>query len=86
MEDKDKSLSIMYWIPKLNKNPVGSRFIIASKNCSIKPLPKEVSNVFKLIYSQTENFHRKSKFLSNNNKFCVLQNFDPVIQNINIIN
>ena len=34
---KDKSLPIMYWIPKLNKNPVGSRFIIASKKCLTKP-------------------------------------------------
>ena len=30
---KDKSLPIMYWIPKLHKNLVGSRFIITSKNC-----------------------------------------------------
>ena len=29
---KDKSLPVMYWIPKLHKNPVGSRFIIDSKN------------------------------------------------------
>ena len=66
---RDKSLPIMYWIPKLHKNPVGSRFIIASKYCSTKPLSKTVSNVFKLIHSQIENFHRKSKSLSNSNKF-----------------
>ena len=55
----------MYWIPKLHKNPVGFRFLIASNNCSTKPLSKAFSNVFKTIYSQIENFHRKSKFLSN---------------------
>ena len=38
--NEDKSLLIMYWIPKLYKNPVGSRFIIASKNCSTKPCPQ----------------------------------------------
>ena len=48
---KDKSLPIMYQIPKLHTNPVGSLFIITSKNCSTKPLSKVVSNVFKLIYS-----------------------------------
>ena len=53
-ESKDKSLPIMYWIPELHKSPVGSRFIITSKNCSTKPLPKVVSNVFKLIHSQIE--------------------------------
>ena len=76
----------MYWITKLHKNPVGPRFIKASKNCSTKPLSKAVSNVFKLMYSQIENFHCKSKFLSNYNKFRVLQNIDCVIENINIIN
>ena len=82
---RDKSLPIMYWIPKLLKNPVGSRFVIASKNCSTKSLSKAVSNVFKLIYSQKENFYRKSKCLSNYNKFWVLQNVDRTIENINII-
>ena len=82
---KDKSLPIMCWIPKLHKNPVDSLFITVSKNCSTKPLSKAVSNEFKLIHSQTENFHRKSKFFSNYNKFWVLQNVDPAIENINII-
>ena len=83
---KDKSLPIMYWIPKLHKNPAGFRFIIASNNCSTKPLSQAISNVFKLIYSQIENFYRKSEFLSNYNKFWVLQNVDLVIENINIVN
>ena len=76
----------MYWIPKLHKNPLGSPFIIASENCSTKPLSKAVSNVFKFIYSQIENFHCKYKFLSNYNGFWVLQNVDPAIENIDIIN
>ena len=75
----------MYWIPKLH-NPAGSRFIIASKNCSTKPLFKAVSNVFKLIYSQIENFHRASKFLSNYNQFWVLPNVDSITENIDIVN
>ena len=46
---KDKSFPIMYWIPKSHNNSVGSCFIIAFQNCSMKPLSKAVSNVFKLI-------------------------------------
>ena len=75
----------MQWISKLHKNS-SSRFIIASINCSTKPLSKAVSNVFKLIYPQTENFDRKYKFFSNYNKFWVHPNVDPLIENINIIN
>ena len=62
---KYKSLPMMYWIPKLHKNPVGSRYIIASKKSSMKPLSKAVSNIFKLIYSQIENSHHKSKSITN---------------------
>ena len=49
-------------------------------------MSKAVPNVFKLIYFQIENFHRKSTFLSDYNKFWAHQNVDPVIENINIIN
>ena len=86
----------MYWILKLHKIPVGSWFIIASKSCSTEqfsravqssfPLSRAVFKVFKLISSQIKNFHLKSKFLSNYNKFRVLQNVDSVIENISIIN
>ena len=65
--NKDKSLPTRYWILKLHKNPVGSWFITAFKNCSTKSLFKAVSNIFKIIYFEIENFHCKSKFLFNYN-------------------
>ena len=49
--DYVKTLTIMYWIPKIHKSPTGARFIIASKICSTKQISKSVSNVFKLVYS-----------------------------------
>ena len=76
----------MYCFPKLHKNSVCFWFIIASKNWSTKPLSKVVSNVSKIIYFPIEISHRKSKFLSNYNKFLVLQSVDPVMENINITN
>ena len=86
VEDREKDLPSMYWIPKMHKDPPGARFIIASKQCSTKKISKSVSSVFKLMYSQIENFHKKAKFLSNYNKFWVLQNSDPVISSIKRIN
>ena len=68
----------------MHKNPVGSLSIIASKNYSIKPFFKAVSNVFKIISFQIENLHRKSKSLFNYNKFLVLQML--INENINIKN
>ena len=36
--EKEKTLPIMYWIPKMHKNPTGARFIIASKKYSTKQI------------------------------------------------
>ena len=80
------SLPLMYWMPKIHKNPVGFRFIVASANCSSKPLSKAISSIFKLIYNQTEHFHRQAKFLSNYNKFWVLDNVTPITDIIKKVN
>ena len=70
----------------MHKDPVGFRFIIASKECSTKLLSKNVSKVFKLIYNQIENFHDKSTFYSNYKQFWVVQNSFPVVEKMNKIN
>ena len=86
VEGDDLDLPIMYWMPKMHKFPSGSRFIIASKHCSTKPLSKAVSNAFKLVFRQVENFHKNAKFLSNYNKFWVLQNCNPILSTLKSIN
>ena len=86
VDDREKDLPNMYWIPKMHKDPPGARFIIASKQCSTKKISKSVSSAFKLMYHQIENFHKKAKFLSNYNKFWVIQNPDPVLKSIRRIN
>lgn len=86
VSEKDLELPIMYWTPKKHKQPTGIRFIIASKHCSSKGISKSISQVFKLIYRQVENFHTRAKFLSNYNKFWVLQNCNPVLESLNRIN
>ena len=46
IDDREKDLPSMYWIPKMHKDPPGARFIIASKQCSTKKISKSVSSVF----------------------------------------
>ena len=86
VDETEKELPIMYWIPKMHKHPSASRFIIASKKCSTKQISKAVSNAFKLIFHQIENFHKKAKFLKNYNKFWILQNTEPILDIIKNIN
>ena len=76
----------MYWTPKTRKKPTGARFIIASKNCSTKPLSKAVSKAFKLIFHQIEHFYDKSHFYKSFNQFWVIENSKPLLEKIDKIN
>ena len=84
--NNDKTLPIMYWLPKMHKTPVGARFIVASKNCSTKPLSNVVSKVFKMLFSHVQSFHKRSHFYSSFKKFWVVQNSFPIIDKLNTIN
>ncbi len=43
-----KCLPSMYWIPKMHKDPIGARFIIASPVYSLKSLAKDITKMFKM--------------------------------------
>ena len=85
-DDKDECLPIMYWTPKMHKTPIGARYIIASKACSTKKISKSVSNAFKVILKQMENFHHKSTFYTNYKKYWVVQNSMQIIADLDKIN
>ena len=49
----------MHWFPKIHKTPDRAKFVIASKNCSTKPLSGVISKVFKMLIKHVEHFHKK---------------------------
>ena len=49
VQENMRDIPLIYWIPKMHKSPIGSRFIAGSKTCSIKPLSKHFSKALKLI-------------------------------------
>ena len=70
----------------MHYNPPRSRFIIASSSCSTKPLSKIASSIFKHIFNQVRNFHQKSYFYKNFNRFWVIENSSPVLEKLTKIN
>ena len=44
------NVPLMYWIPKMYKNHVGSRFIITSSKYILKPLSNAITAIFKLFH------------------------------------
>ena len=72
----------MYWIPKMHKNQISFRFVLASPVCSIKPLSKDITLIFKLFYEKVERCHTKGKVWSGVKTFWTIQNNFPVISSI----
>ena len=73
-----KDLPSPYWILKMHKPPVGSRFTIASKQSIIQPLSKNITAAFKLLYKSLKKYN-KITFYSKVNSFWMIQNNKPVI-------
>ena len=86
VNDENKCLPSIYWLPKMHKNPIKSRFIIAAPICSIKPLSKSVTSIFKMFHQQIETYNKKCQFFTGVNTFWVTLNNQPVIRKMNKIN
>ena len=81
-----QDVPVMYWIPKMHKNPICFRFIISSPVCNIKPFLKDITSIFKLFYEKGERYHTKGKVWSGIKTFWTIQNSYPVISSINELN
>ena len=86
LDEGQQTLPIMYWTPKMHYTPSRARFIVSSAKCSTKPISGVISNVFKLIFNQIQNFHDQSKFYKNYNRFWVINNSKPLIERLDVIN
>lgn len=67
-----KVLLTPYLIPKIYKYPIGTRFIIVSKQCVIKPLTKNMPEEVMLLCKSVEKYHNQSKYFDTrkNNPCC----------------
>ena len=68
----------MYWMPKMHKNSIKARFIIASPKSSIKPLARTIRSVFHLVFGQIQTYTDQRSFFTGVNCFWVVQNNKPV--------
>ena len=84
---RNEVVPLIYWIPKMHKTQIGSRFIAGSKICSIKPLSKHFSKALKLILSHMKVYSDKVFERSNLHYYWILENslqFMGKIKNGNI--
>ena len=86
IDDDNLCLPNMYWIPKKHKVPSKARFIVAASLCSLKPLAKALTAVFKQFYKQIENFNKIDHFFTGVKTFWVIQDKKPVVNAIRNLN
>ena len=81
-----KQLPTFYWLPKMHKNPIGSRFIAASSACTTKPLSQLLTSSLKLI---TKHFKEYCEGIARNtgvNCFWIIDNATEVLQKLKKLN
>ena len=76
----------MYWMPKMYKNPIKARFIIASPKPSIKPLARTITSIFCLLFRQIQTYNDKCRFFTGVKTFWVVQNNKTIIDVMNELN
>ena len=86
IDEDNMSLPGMYWSPKMHKTPSKARFIVAASSCTLKPLARKLTSIFKVFQRQVQNFHLKGRFFSGVKHFWVIQDKQPVIKSIKNIN
>ena len=69
-----REIPLIYWIPKMHKNPIGSRFIAGSRICSIKSLSKVFSKALKLILNHMKLYNKTVYERSGLNYYWILDN------------
>ena len=83
---ENHQLPNMYWMPKMHKNPIKARFIIASPKSSIKHLARSITPIFHLFFRQIQTYNDKYSFFTGVNSFWVVQNNKSVIDAMNGLN
>ena len=83
---ENHQLLYMYWMPKMHKNPIKARFIIASPKSSIKPFDGSVTSIFRLFFREIQTCNDKCWFSTGVNTFWIVWNNKPVIDAMNGIN
>ena len=81
-----RQLPTFYWLPKMHKNPIGSRFIAASSACTTKPLSQLLTSCLKLV---TQHFKEYCEGIARNtgvNCFWIIDNSVEVLRKLSKLN
>ena len=86
LPSQHRCLPLFYWLPKLHKQPYGTRFIAASNKCTTKPLSRLFTSCFKLITKHYEQYCKGIFCRTGVNCFWIINNSQQVLSTLYRIN
>ena len=81
-----QKLPSFYWLPKMHKTPVGSRFIAASYSCTTKPLSRLLTKCLSLVLTHFQQYNAGITRRTGCSAYWVIDNSTQVIDMINTLN
>ena len=81
-----RCLPLFYWLPKLHKQPYGTRFIAASNKCSTKPLSKLLTTCLQMISCHFKQYCSGIYSRTGVNCFWIIDNSQQVLSALHNIN
>ena len=84
--DEMHKLPTFYWLPKMHKTPIGSRFIAASSSCTTKPLSKLITKCLQLVMEHYRQYNSGITRRTSVNTFWIINNSMEVLTLIDKLN
>ena len=81
-----RCLPSFYWLPKLHKQPYGTRFIAASNKCSTKPLSQLLTTCLQMISCHFKQYCSGIYSRTGVNCFWIIDNSQQVLSALHNIN
>ena len=86
LSDEVCQLPHMYWLPKMHKDPFGSRFIAASNKCTTKPISALITSCLNKVLQHFQEYCEGIFRNTGINPFWVINNSQQVLNKVNSLN
>ena len=82
IDEDNIDLPLLYWIPKLHKNPFKERYIAGSATCSTKSLSKRLTIILSAIKTGLQTYCETAYSHSGINQMWILKNSKELLDNL----
>jgi len=79
---KDMTIPLIYWLPKMHKNPYKERFIAGSKHCTTKTISVTLTKILTVIKDGLCKYCDKVYETSNINQMFILKNSKTLLETL----